>query len=408
MSKLHQIILAINAFSVGLMVPILNLILLDKGASFQTLPLLLAIYSVTVLILELPSGICADLYGRKAVFLLSCGFYFISFLIMIMANNMVALVFAVAFSGLGRSFSSGSLDALMIDQAIDKNGEGCLAGVTTRMAVIEGGALAAGGIAGGFFANANSNYLFNLALREVFIVILFILCLAFVKEQPVHQKEQRIPLIDHIRKSKQVVLSTPQFGFILPGIFFAGFFLCTVETYWQPAFMQIPNVQNSTWILGVITFLAFLAVTLGNIIAQKLLNKHRNREWRFYKFFRIIFAAFILIFAFQKSIIGFMAWYAGVYLLLGASNIAEGTLINKLTPNHMRASVLSLSSFTTQIGVLIASLFSSIMIERLQFAGVWLVAGGLLGGYATFVAVATYKREYESDMSLQQRPSLEE
>ena len=108
MSKLHQIILAINAFSVGLMVPVLNLVLLSKGASFQTLPLLLAIYAVTVLILELPSGICADLYGRKAVFLLSCGFYFISFLIIIMANNMSALVFAIAISGLGRSFSSGS------------------------------------------------------------------------------------------------------------------------------------------------------------------------------------------------------------------------------------------------------------------------------------------------------------
>jgi predicted MFS family arabinose efflux permease len=153
--------------------------------------------------------------------------------------------------------------------------------------------------------------------------------------------------------------------------------------------------------------LAFLAVTLGNIIAQRLLNKHSNREWHLYKFFRIIFAVFILIFAFQKSIIGFMAWYAGVYLLLGASNIAESTLVNKLTPNHMRASVLSLNSFTTQIGVLIASLFSSIMIEWLQIAGVWLAAGGLLGGYATFVAVATYKREYESDMSLQQSAFLE-
>ncbi len=402
MNKLHQVMLTLNSFSMGLILPILNLILLEKGSNLRTLPLLLAIYAIIVLCFELPSGICADVYGRKAVFLLSCVLYLVSFSLLIAANNMIWLVAAIIFFGLGRAFSSGSLDALIIDQALEQDGEGCLAKVNARMAVLEGVGLATGGILGGIIADTAGTFLLNIILRIVFIVIIFILCLAFIKEQPAHPMEQRISLIEHIRKGKQVVCSSPKFGFMIPGIFLVGFFLCTIETYWQPAFMDMPTAQSNAWVLGFITFLGFMGSTVGNITAQKLMDKQRNREWAFYKILRIIFAVCILIFALQKSIPGFMAWYTGLYMLLGAGNIAETTLINKLTPNHMRASVLSLSSLMTQIGVLSASVFSSIVIQRLQFAGIWMVAGGLLGGYLLVVAIVTLKREKEMDVRFNQ------
>lgn len=110
-------------------------------------------------------------------------------------------------------------------------------------------------------------------------------------------------------------------------------------------------------------------------------------------------AACIVIFAFQKSGIGFVVWYTGIYLLLGAGNVAESALINKLAPNHMRASVLSLSSLILQIGALCASVFSSIMILRLQFSGIWIIAGGLLGGYAVIVTIVSNKSSQESKIS---------
>lgn len=112
MTKVQQIIIAINSFSMGIVIPVFNLVLLEKGSNLQTLPLILGIYSTTVLCFELPSGIYADIYGRKTVFLLSCGFLFLSFSILIAADNIVWLIFAITFLGLGRAFSSGSLFVL--------------------------------------------------------------------------------------------------------------------------------------------------------------------------------------------------------------------------------------------------------------------------------------------------------
>jgi MFS family permease len=403
MTRLQQTIIAINSFSSGILMPVLNLVLLEKGSSLQTLPLLLAIYSITVLCLELPSGICADIYGRKAVFLLSCGFQFISFSLLIAANNMVWLVFAIIFFGLGRAFSSGSLDALLIDQALNLHGESCLAKVTTRLAVLDGGGLAVGAIIGGIISSAAGTYLSNIVLRLVLIATVFILCLVFIKEQSMHDVKQHTSLIEHIKQGKQVILETSEFRFIFIGVFFAGFFLCTIETYWQPAFMHISTGRDSTWVLGFITFIGFFAVIFGNTIAQKILDSLNIKWWNVYNICRIIFAGCILVFAFQKNAAGFIAWYACVYLMLGAGNVAENTLINKFTPNHMRASMLSLNSLIVQIGSLCASVFSSIMILRLQFTGVWIVAGGLLGGYAVVVAAVTNrsgKKNKENPVSI--------
>ena len=71
MSKTKQLIIFLNYASLGILLPVLTLILLRKGADLKTLPLLIASYSAAVLCFELPSGICADLYGRKTVFLIS-------------------------------------------------------------------------------------------------------------------------------------------------------------------------------------------------------------------------------------------------------------------------------------------------------------------------------------------------
>lgn len=53
MSKKYQLIYAMNSFSTGILLPVLSLVLLEKGATLQTLPLLLAVIG----------GLCASLFS---------------------------------------------------------------------------------------------------------------------------------------------------------------------------------------------------------------------------------------------------------------------------------------------------------------------------------------------------------
>ncbi len=174
---------------------------------------------------------------------------------------------------------------------------------------------------------------------------------------------------------------------VILGGLFAGIFLSSIETYWQPAFIKIDNNENNGWLLGIITFFGFLAVTLGNVISQKLLDKYKSGHMAVFLIGRGILACMLIVFALQKGSIGFVAVYTTMYLLLGISNISESTIINRYTPNQMRASVLSLYSLFLQIGLMCASLISSIAIKHLYFSGVWIIMACLMGGYILSISV---------------------
>ncbi len=394
MNNIHKIMISLNLFSLGLMIPVLNLILLERGATLTSLAMLLAIYSGTVLLFELPSGICADLFGRKAIFLLSCGFNLLSFLLLLMSSNLIWLAAAMMMNGLGRAFSSGSLDALIIDEAIRKNGNDVISKVSTAMAVLEGVALSLGSIIGGMIASVSNTYNLNILFRITITLFVSLLCFFYIKEMHENKTldlKSRILEIKQTRETNKEVrmrkLIPLRLWLILAGIFFTGFLLNTIETYWQPAFKELTVSDKNTWLLGVISFFGFMAVTLGNIVIGKILAVYKNHWWLVICLSRIIFGIMIIIFSFQQKIAGFVLGYTGVYLLLGSVNVAENAIINQMIPGNLRASFLSLSSLLLQIGALTAAIFCSILINSLHFSGLWLLTGLFVSGNAIVVIV---------------------
>ncbi len=398
MNRGQQILYALNSYSVGILLPVLTLLLLAKGANLETLPLLLAVYALTVLLMEVPSGMCADMIGRKKVFLISSAFLLGSFVLLLFSDTIILLIAAIILFGLGRAFSSGSLDALFIEQAVDLHGEAYLTQVTGRLAILESAGLALGSISGGLLFFLTGSYNSNLVLRLMLTVVIVTLCIIVVKEnrktgipdeRGCEEKERVVSLKEILIQSRTAITKTPKLCRLFIGIFFTGFLLFTMETYWQPAFMDMNIVGKQTWILGFITFLGFLSVIIGSRIAQKKLGKIEKKWWRIYNGSRFVLSFVVIFFAFQRNVGGFLAGYSFLYLFLGVSNVAENSLINQYTPNSIRASILSVASLISQIGGLCASLFSSLMIVRLNFSGIWMTAGVALGVYALYLAATT-------------------
>jgi MFS family permease len=391
MSITQKLIIFLNLFSLGLFVPVLNLIILEKSATLQTLPLFIAIYSGTILLFELPSGICADLFGRKVVFLISCLFQLTSFFLLLIGYGTLCLSIVMILNGLGRAFSSGSLDALFIDQAIEKNGEAALSKITSTLAVLEGIGLTVGSILGGILSSVGNTFYYNILLRIIITIAVIILNFFYVKEVRSFRKEKesKLPVSFPFlfKKKQKTKFFSARLLLVFLGMYFTGCFLISIETYWQPAFKDISDLSGRTWLLGIISFLGFGAGTLGNIIIGKVLYVYKDKWWGLFGICRFLFGGFVIIFAFQKGTIGFILGYTVIYLLLGVSNVTESTIINILIPKQLRASFLSLGSFATQIGALSASLLNSILITRWHFTGLWALFGILLMGYSVLVLV---------------------
>lgn len=67
----HTLVLALMNGATGLTVPVLTLMLLARGATLETLSLFMGITLIATVALEVPSGIAADVLGRKRLFMIA-------------------------------------------------------------------------------------------------------------------------------------------------------------------------------------------------------------------------------------------------------------------------------------------------------------------------------------------------
>lgn len=95
--------------------PFLYLYFLAKGLSFFQIGVLIAVRSVTVYVLEIPTGVMADMFGKKRAMLLCFASYIASFAVFGLVSHFGLLACAMVLFGLGEAFRTGTHKAIIMD-----------------------------------------------------------------------------------------------------------------------------------------------------------------------------------------------------------------------------------------------------------------------------------------------------
>ncbi len=98
-----------------LIMPIVALFYTDNGLDDFDIYLLQAIYSVSVAVLEIPSGYMADIIGRKKSLVLGSILGTVGFVVYSLSNDFNGFLLAEIALGFGGSFISGSDSAMLYD-----------------------------------------------------------------------------------------------------------------------------------------------------------------------------------------------------------------------------------------------------------------------------------------------------
>lgn len=404
MNKPIQIIYFLKFFASGTIVPILSLMLLARGATIETISLIIGLYSVTVIAAEFPSGVFADLYGRKTSFLLSCVLYLISYSMFFFSRSAVILLIGMVVNGLSRAFSSGSIEALMIDHATEQ----CcpLERVTARLAILESAGLAGGALVGGLLAEVGERFSFNLGVNIIITVIILFLTVLFVRETP-RIKAEHVATTHRQLFHKQVreSLSFAKLGgtvrILLTFFLLMGFALSAIEVYWQPA---LEAYQPVYWLFGAVSFGGFAFVIFGSWVAEKLLRKHPKAGVGLLLLLKAPLGLGLILFSFVRSEYSLVGFYLGLYLLIGSSNVVESTLLNQIVPSSHRASILSLFSLVLQLGGVLASLGGFLVSTYSRYQNMWLLAGLLL--FLFSVGAGVFQRRIKAKTILPEPETL--
>ncbi|MFK7923094.1 MAG: MFS transporter [Bacteroidia bacterium] len=93
----------------------LLLFFLENGITYTQIGLLYATREIAINVLEIPSGIVADTFGRKYSLVLAFALYIFAFLVFYFSTSFLFLLLAVVLMGLGDAFRSGTHKGMIID-----------------------------------------------------------------------------------------------------------------------------------------------------------------------------------------------------------------------------------------------------------------------------------------------------
>lgn len=384
--KRHGLLLFLNSFSIGMLSPLLTLLLLDKGIGLAAVPLAVGLYSAVAVIFEVPSGMAADRWGRKNCFLVSQALLLPGLGLLALGQGMAAVLAAMAFQGLARAFSSGSLDALVVEEFLLKNGAGALPKCTARISALTSIGLAMGCLAGGGVYALTGRLWTALALKGALVLALLVLG-AGLEEHPV-ERGQEEP-----NPAAQLAATLRSPGLVRALVLWPAAFapaLFAVEVFYQPRFEQLLNSSAAGWALGALGGGAFYAAAAGSVLGPRLTR--RPTLAKLLGATALVGAGLMALGA-SGAPVTFVAAYFLFYVMVGWGDYLTSSLMNEAAPPSQRATLLSASSLSMQLGGLAASPLLSAGAAVGTIPQVWLAAGGVLAaGMLAWLAAWALRR----------------
>lgn len=368
MKAQYKILTFLNNFNIGISVPFLSLILCEHGCSLENLGLAIAIFSISVVILELPSGIFADLFGRKSSFLLAQIGGLISSVLLLLSNTFCFTAIGLIFYGFSSAFSSGSLDALAVEDSIKCNGESALSKAISTFQIYTCAGVALGALFGGFLPYTKG-YFLHLILKIFVVITTFLFALPIPSESI--SLQQHISLKMHLCKMLNLFSSNKFLRQLAICIIALSTVQAAVETYWQPQ-MSAFQPEHLQQLLGILSASAYLTTIAGCTFINKFKMYSVQKSQTVYFSVAFIFLLIVFTFSFAQNVIFFSIIYLTIYLLIGMISIAEQTIINLETEDHVRASILSMNSLFAKSGAIVSSGISSVILHFSGISTVWI------------------------------------
>ena len=382
-------------FGTALPTALMVLLLQARDMSLFHVGLGMGIYSLTIVLLEVPTGGLADAVGRKKVAVLAYTLMAATMGALLFAFSVPMLLLGFAFYGAGRALSSGALDAWFVDELQLIHPDIELQPLLARGGIITLTALGIGAMLGSalprlfaYLPEDGTAVLTPLAIPILFslvtklILILFVLLAVKEKRPSTHKNSwrqgfQEVPTI--IKEAAQLSRQNTTILLLLGATLAGGLALVSIETFWQPRFalLQGGDAEN-TLLFGLAMAGSFFAGVVGNILATPLSQRLGKRYALVAALSRGLQGLFLIVLAVQTAVPFFIVIFWLVYLNMGVLDSPHNTLMNEQIPTERRSAMLSVQSLSNYVGGVIGAIGLGYLAEQTSVSTAWIVAGSLL------------------------------
>jgi MFS family permease len=180
--RTYLLLSLLSTLAASLIWGINTLFLLDAGLNNAEAFAANAFFTAGMVLFEIPTGVLADTWGRRASYLLGSATLLVTTLVYVAMWQIQAPLWGWAIAsvlvGLGFTFFSGATEAWLVDALTFTSSRDELEPVLARGQVVEGAAMLIGSVAGGVLAqltNLGVPYLIRSALLGLTLIAAFLL-----------------------------------------------------------------------------------------------------------------------------------------------------------------------------------------------------------------------------------------
>ena len=370
-----------------------TLFLLDAGLNNTEAFAANAFFTLGQVIFEVPTGVVADIWGRRTSYLLGTLTLLASTLLYFMMWKLKApfwgWALSSAFIGLGFTFFSGATEAWLVDGLRYAGYKGELDPVFARAAIASGAAMLAGSVAGGYLAQV-SNLGVPYIARSSILALTFLAALLFMKDlgfkpdrsQTVPKRMQTI-----FRASFENGLRRPAVRWVMLGAPFAAGASLYAFYAMQPYLLQLYGDSRAYGVAGLAAALVAGAQIAGGLLVKQIRRLFARRTQA-------------LILGTATGIVALLGigwtrnfWVAASLLVLWAVTFAaigpiRQAYLNGLIPSAERATILSLDSLMGSAGAAVAQPLLGRAADAWSYAASYLVTAAVQLGALPFLILA--------------------
>lgn len=379
----HALVLLLIHLGTGLAAPVLSLMLLARGATLATLPLVMGVTTAVTCLCEVPSGVAADVLGRRRVFVLSMALQVATYVMLLATPSLAVVAISGILRGLALAARTGTLEAVELDRVVVEHTDAAarlaaLDSLNGRLALLESVGVGAGAVAGGVGAALDPSYTLLIGCIIASGVVALASGLALFPPDARSDVPARERLRSTLADMRATLAQPGEIRLVLAASASAGVVMVAVETYWQLAFEGLVGA-GGTWLLGFVSCAGMGAAALGSAAAMRWGSVTFGAHGRRGLYLALQAAAItcLALFSAAASVPAFVVVYVALYLTLGARSVIEQTVLHNAVPSQERSGMASVQSIALRAGGLAGSAASGPAVAALTLTGTWLVLAAL-------------------------------
>jgi len=360
-------------FSHAFAFPVYVLFLKENGLSMTEIGLVNLIYMIAMFVLEVPTGVVADFFGRKMSVVVGTFISSMAFLCYFFSYDLIGFMLSETIMAVGACFISGALDAWVKD-TLDYNGyEGKIGAIYSKSEIVINLSVMASGVIGAVIGNYSLRMPWLVSSIGIFIC--GILSLWLLKEE--YFKKKQLSWKESFCGMKKICSDSVGYGY--KNKFVWGLIVCHTIFILaaQPVNLQWTLVMEKEIGLWIIPFayVGFQLLSLaGTMIVLKLIERKAD-EIKILAVSQVLSGGFIVLAALSPWPYLLFSFFVLHEFGRGMYNPVQRALLQENIPSDMRATIGSFDSMIVKVGAGVGWMAAGVLADTMALRSCWIISG---------------------------------